>query len=267
LLRAAEVLNSGERVAILVGAGASGATDEVIEVADLLGAGVAKALLGMAAVPDDLPFVTGGIGPIGREPSWDLMIGCDTLLMVGSSMPYTEYMPQPGQARGVQIDIDGRMLSIRYPMEVNLVGDSAETLRALLPHLRRKTNRTWSEEIEAKVGRFWRVAEERAGMDADPLNPMRVFWELSERLPDGCILAGDSGSVVSWMVQAVKLRRGMTWSLSGGTRHDGIGGTVRDRRQVRPPGPARGSPGRRRGHADERQRRAPHRGEQLGAVG
>jgi pyruvate dehydrogenase (quinone) len=127
----------------------------VIEVADVLGAGVAKALLGMAAVPDDLPFVTGGIGPIGREPSWDLMMGCDTLLMVGSSMPYTEYMPQPGQARGVQIDIDGRMLSIRYPMEVNLVGDSAETLRALLPHLRRKTDRTWREEIEGKVRRFW----------------------------------------------------------------------------------------------------------------
>ncbi len=135
VLRAAEVLNSGERVAISVGAGALGATDEVIEVADALGAGVAKALLGMEVVPDDLPFVTGGIGPIGREPSWDLMMGCDTLLMVGSSMPYTEYMPQPDQARGVQIDIDGRMLSIRYPMEVNLVGDSAETLRALLPHL------------------------------------------------------------------------------------------------------------------------------------
>jgi pyruvate dehydrogenase (quinone) len=177
----------------------------------------------MAAVPDDLPFVTGGIGPIGREPSWDLMMGCDTLLMVGSSMPYTEYMPQPGQARGLQIDIDGRMLSIRYPMEVNLVGDAAETLRALLPHLGRKTDRTWREEIETKVRRFWGIAEERAMTDADPLNPMRVFWELSERLPDGCILSGDSGSVASWMVQAVKLRRGMAWSLSGGLATMGSG--------------------------------------------
>jgi len=223
LRRAAELLNSGERVAILVGAGASGATDEVIEVADVLGAGVSKALLGMAAVPDALPFVTGGIGPIGREPSWDLMMGCDTLLMVGSSMPYTEYMPQPGQARGVQIDIDGRMLSLRYPMEVNLVGDSAETLRALLPHLRRKADRTWREEIEGKVRRFWGIAGERAKTDADPLNPMRVFWDLSERLPDGCILTGDSGSVVSWMCQAVRLRRGMMWSLSGGLATMGSG--------------------------------------------
>src|SRR5215212_4358461 len=223
LRRAAELLNSGERVAILVGAGASGATDEVIEVADVLGAGVSKALLGMAAVPDDLPFVTGGIGPIGREPSWDLMMGCDTLLMVGSGMPYTEYMPQPGQARGVQIDIDGRMLSLRYPMEVNLVGDSAETLRALLPHLRRKADRTWREEIEGKVRRFWGIAGERAKTDADPLNPMRVFWDLSERLPDGCILTGDSGSVVSWMCQAVRLRRGMMWSLSGGLATMGSG--------------------------------------------
>jgi pyruvate dehydrogenase (quinone) len=223
LLRAAEVLNSGERVAILVGAGALGATDEVIEVADALGAGVAKALLGMAALPDDLPFVTGGIGPIGREPSWDLMMGCDTVLMVGSSMPYTEYMPQPGQARGVQIDLDGRMLGIRYPMEVNLVGDSAETLRALLPHLRRKKDRTWRGEIEGEVRRFWGSAGERAKTDADPLNPMRVFWELSERLPDGCILIGDSGSVVSWMCQAVKLRRGMMWSLSGGLATMGSG--------------------------------------------
>ena len=223
LLRAAEVLNSGERVAMLVGAGALGAADEVIEVADVLGAGVSKALLGMAAVPDDLSFVTGGIGPIGREPSWDLMMSCDTLLMVGSTMPYTEYMPQPGQARGVQIDIDGRMLSIRYPMEVNLVGDSAETLRALLPHLGRKTDRTWREEIEGKVRRFWATVGERAMTDADPLNPMRIFWELSERLPDGCILTGDSGSVVSWMCQAVKLRRGMMWSLSGGLATMGSG--------------------------------------------
>ncbi len=223
LRRAAEVLNAGERIAILVGAGAKGATQEVIEVADRLGAGVAKALLGMTTLPDDLPFVTGGIGPIGREPSWDLMMGCDTLLMVGSSMPYTEYLPEPGQARGVQVDLDARMLSVRYPMEVNLVGDAAGTLRALIPHLERKTDRSWREEIEGKVGRYWRTAEGRAFADAEPLNPMRVFWELGERLPDDVVLTGDSGSVVTWLSQCVKLRPGMLWSLSGGLATMGSG--------------------------------------------
>jgi pyruvate dehydrogenase (quinone) len=221
--RAAEVLNAGERVAILVGAGAAGAADEVIEVADTLGAGVAKALLGMTVVPDDLPFVTGGIGPIGREPSWDLMTGCDTLLMVGTTMPYTEYLPEEGQARGVQIDIDGRMLGLRYPTEVNLVGDSRETLRALIPHLKRKAERSWREGIEDKVRRWWEAAGERAMTEADPLNPMRVFRELSEKLPDNSILTGDSGSVVSWLCQGVKLRRGMMWSVSGGLATMGSG--------------------------------------------
>ncbi|HEX7647292.1 MAG TPA: thiamine pyrophosphate-binding protein, partial [Noviherbaspirillum sp.] len=131
LQAAAEVLNAGKKVAMLVGAGALGATDEIIEVADLLGAGVAKALLGKAAVPDDLPFVTGSIGLLGTKPSWDMMNECDTLLMVGSSFPYSEFLPKEGQARGVQIDIDGRMLSLRYPMEINLIGDSRLTLRGL----------------------------------------------------------------------------------------------------------------------------------------
>ena len=224
LRRAAEVLNAGERVAILVGAGAAGAADEVMEVADILGAGVAKALLGMTVLGDDLPYVTGGIGPIGREPSWDLMMGCDTLLMVGTTMPYTEYLPEEGQARGVQIDIDGRMLSLRYPNEVNLVGDSKETLKALVPHLERKKDRcSWREEIEGKVARWWEAAAERAMKDADPLNPMRVFWELSEKLPENSILTGDSGSVVSWLCQGVKLGRGMKWSGSGGLATMGSG--------------------------------------------
>ncbi len=221
--RAAEVLNAGERVAILVGAGAAGAADEVMEVAGLLGAGVAKALLGMTVVGDDLPFVTGGIGPIGREPSWDLMTGCDTLLMVGTTMPYTEYLPEEGQARGVQIDIDGRMLGLRYPNEVNLVGDSKETLRALIPHLERKAERSWREGIEGKVARWWDAAEERAMEEADPLNPMRVFRELSEKLPEDSILTGDSGSVVSWLCQGVRLGRGMMWSVSGGLATMGSG--------------------------------------------
>ena len=215
LQRAADILNAGERVAMLVGAGALRATDEVIEVADTLGAGVAKALLGKAAVPDDYPFVTGPIGLLGSKPSWDMMRDCDTLLMVGSSFPYSEFLPEPGQARGIQIDIDGRMLSIRYPMEVNLVGDSAETLRALLPLLRRKTSRGWRERIEQGVADWLQTLEGRAMIDANRINPQRVFWELSPRLPDECILSCDSGSAASWYARDLKMRRGMMASLSG----------------------------------------------------
>ena len=149
LLRAAaDVLNSGKKVAMLVGAGALDATDEVIAVAERLKAGVAKALLGKAVLPDDLPFVTGSIGLLGTKPSWDLMKGCDTFFMVGSSFPYSEFLPEPGAARGVQVDIDGSRLSLRYPMEVNMVGDSATTLRALLPMLKQKTDKSWTDEIE-----------------------------------------------------------------------------------------------------------------------
>jgi pyruvate dehydrogenase (quinone) len=223
LARAAEVLNSGERVAMLVGQGALQATDEVLETADVLGAGVAKALLGRAAVPDDLPFVTGSIGLLGTRPSWELMTGCDTLLMVGTSFPYSEFLPKEGKARGVQIDLDGRMLGVRYPTEVNLVGDSAETLRALLPHLERKADRSWREQIEESVSAWWGVLEERAMNDADPINPQRVFWELSPRLPDNCILTADSGSAADWFARDLKLRRGMTASLSGNLATMGCG--------------------------------------------
>jgi pyruvate dehydrogenase (quinone) len=213
--RAAEVLNAGERVAMLVGQGALHATDEVIEVAELLGAGVAKALLGKAAVPDDLPFVTGSIGLLGTKPSYDLMTGCDTLLMVGSSFPYSEFLPEEGKARGVQIDLDGRMIGIRYPMDVHLVGDSAETLRALIPQLERKADRSWRKQIEENVADWWRLMEERAMIEADPINPQRVFWELSRRLPENCILTSDSGSAANWFARDLKLRRGMMASLSG----------------------------------------------------
>jgi len=215
LRRAAELLNAGEKVAMLVGQGALHATDEVLEVADLLGAGVAKALLGKAAVPDDLPFVTGSIGLLGTRPSSDLMAGCDTLLMVGSSFPYSEFLPEEGQARGVQIDIDGRMIGIRYPMEENLVGDSAETLRALIPLLEKKSDRSWREEVEKGVEGWWKVLGARAMNDADPLNPQRVFSELSPRLPDNCILSADSGSAANWFARDLRIRRGMMASLSG----------------------------------------------------
>jgi pyruvate dehydrogenase (quinone) len=215
LLRAAEVLNAGERVAMLIGQGALHAAAEVTEVADLLGAGVAKALLGKAALPDDLPWVTGSIGLLGTKPSWDLMMDCDTLLMVGSSFPYSEFLPEEGQARGVQIDLDGRMLGIRYPMEVNLVGDSASTLRALIPMLERKADRSWREKIEREVAEWWKVVEARAQLEADPINPQRVFWELSKRLPDRAIVTSDSGSAANWFARDLKLREGMMASLSG----------------------------------------------------
>jgi pyruvate dehydrogenase (quinone) len=215
LREAAAVLNAGSKVAILVGAGALSATDEVIAVAEKLQAGVAKALLGKAAVPDDLSFVTGSLGLLGTKPSWDMMKGCDTFLMVGSAFPYSEFLPKPGDARGVQIDIDGTMLSLRYPMEVNMVGDSATTLGALLPLLEQKKADDWRQGIEKDVAAWWKTLEDRAMQSADPINPQRVFWELSPRLPDNCIMTGDSGSVANWYARDIKMRRGMKGSLSG----------------------------------------------------
>jgi pyruvate dehydrogenase (quinone) len=215
LRKAAQVLNAGEKVAMLIGAGALGAADEVIQVADLLGAGIAKALLGKAALPDALPYVTGSIGLLGTKPSWTMMSECDTLLMVGSSFPYSEFLPKEGQARGVQIDIDGRMLSIRYPMEVNLMGDSAETLRALLPFLKRKEDRSWRLMLEKEITEWWDVLKARAMNSADPINPQRVFWELSPKLPENCIISSDSGSSANWFARDLKIRRGMMASLSG----------------------------------------------------
>jgi pyruvate dehydrogenase (quinone) len=215
LRQAADVLNAGSKVAILVGAGALHAAEEVIEVADTLGAGVAKALLGKAVLPDDLPYVTGAIGLLGTKPSWDMMSDCDTLLMVGTSFPYSEFLPKEDQARGVQIDIDGRILGIRFPNEVNLVGDSAETLRALVPYLERKRDREWQGSIEDGVKEWWKVLEARAMNEANPINPEYVFWELSPRLPDGCILSSDSGSAANWFARDLKIRPGMMASLSG----------------------------------------------------
>ena len=216
LRRAAEILNQGKKVAMLVGAGCLSATDEVIGVAERLNAGIAKALLGKAAVPDELPYVTGSLGLLGTKPSWDLMQECDTLLMVGSAFPYSEFLPKPGSARGVQIDIDGANVSLRYPMEFSLVGDSALTLRALLPLLEQNTNAGWRQTIEKNVASWWETLKDRAISSADPINPQRVFWELSPRLPDNCILTADSGSVANWYARDIKIRRGMKASLSGG---------------------------------------------------
>lgn len=215
LARAADVLNAGERVAVLVGAGARGAADEVLAVADALGAGVAKALLGKDVLPDDLPFVTGGIGLLGTKPSYDLMMGCDTLLLVGTSFPYTQYLPPLDQARAVQVDVDPAMLGIRYPTEVNLLGDARATLAALLPRLRRSPDRSWRAGIAEGVTEWWRVLERRAMVDARPLSPLRVFHELSPRLPDDAIVTADSGSAVNWYARHLKFRGRMRGSLSG----------------------------------------------------
>jgi len=223
LHKAADILNAGEKVGILIGAGALHAADEVVAIADRLGAGVAKALLGKAALPDALPFVTGSIGLLGTRPSYEMMMGCDTLLMIGSTFPYSEFLPPAGHARGVQIDIDPKSLSIRYPMEANLVGDSAATIRALLPLLRHKQDRSWRETIETNVAEWWEVLEARAMTSADPINPQRVFWELSPRLPDNCILAADSGSSANWYARDLKMRPGMMGSLSGGLATMGPG--------------------------------------------
>jgi pyruvate dehydrogenase (quinone) len=216
LQRAADILNAGEKVAILVGAGALGATDEVIEVAEKLGAGCAKALLGKAALPDEIGWVTGSLGLLGTEASYSLMIQCDTLLMIGSGFPYTEFLPKEGTARGVQIDMKADMLSIRYPMEVNLVGDAAETLRLLLPLLNQKTERSWRKTVEGFVSDSWKTLEERALQPAKLVNPQRVTWELSARLPDRAIITSDSGSCANWYARDLKIRRGMMCSLSGG---------------------------------------------------
>src|SRR5690348_2753789 len=198
IARAAAVLNEGSRVAMLVGTGARGAREELIEVADLLGAGAAKALLGKDVLSDELPWVTGSIGLLGTRPSYDMMRDCDALLTVGSSFPYTQFMPEFGQCRAVQIDIDGKFIGMRYPYEVNLVSDAKAALRALIPHLRRKEDRSWRDTIEGNVARWWETMQKEAMVSAHPVNPLRLFSELSPELPDNAIVTADSGSAANW---------------------------------------------------------------------
>jgi len=216
LRRAADILNSGKKVAILIGAGAMGAADGVTAVAEALGAGVAKALLGKTVLADDLPFVTGCIGLLGTRPSSDLMTGCDTLLMIGTGFPWSEFLPKTGAARAVQIDIDPAMLSLRYPCEVNLHGDAAETLRLLLPLLERKADRDWRDTIEGWMRDWWGTLQARAVTKAHPVNPQRVVWEMSPRLPDNAIVTSDSGSCANWYARDYRVKRGQLASLSGG---------------------------------------------------
>ncbi len=216
LQKAADVLNSGKKVAILVGAGALRASQEVIEVANILGAGIAKALLGKAVVSDDLPFVTGSIGMLGTDATEKMINTCDTLLMIGSNFPYSEYLPKEGQAKAVQIDLDARNLSLRYPMDVSLEGDSKETLSALIPLLEYNTDRNFRGEIEFATAEWWKTVEARALEPATPVNPQLVFWELSKLLPERSILSADSGTSTAWFARDLKVKEDMMATVSGG---------------------------------------------------
>ena len=215
LRKAADILNEGEKVAILIGAGAADAADEVIQAAELLGAGVAKTSLGRAALPDDLPYVTGPIGLLGSTASEAMMSGADTLFMIGTSFPYAEWLPKEGQCRGVEINHDGRMIGVRYPIDANLVGDSKDTLAELIPLLKHKQDRSWRTKIESDVETWWRVLDKRAHDKADPLNPELVVHELSKQLPDNAVITTDAGSVANWWARHLRLRRGMAASLAG----------------------------------------------------
>ncbi|MGA7134663.1 MAG: thiamine pyrophosphate-requiring protein [Mycobacterium sp.] len=215
IVRAAELLNNGSRVAMLVGAGARGAHQELSEVADLLGAGAAKALLGKDVLSDELPWVTGSIGLLGTRPSYELMRDCDTLITVGSSFPYSQFLPKFGQCRAVQIDIDGRFIGMRYPYEMNIVADAKTALRALIPLLRRKDDRSWRERIEANVARWWETMHMEAMVSAHPINPLRLFSELSTQLPDNAIVTADSGSAANWYARNLRFRGNIRGSLSG----------------------------------------------------
>ncbi|GGK75008.1 thiamine pyrophosphate-requiring protein [Streptomyces flaveus] len=215
LERAAEVLNSGDKVAILIGQGAAGAQPEVERIAELLGAGVAKALLGKDALSDELPYVTGAIGLLGTRPSYELMRDCDTLLTIGSSFPYTQFMPEFGKARGVQIDIDPHMVGMRFPYEVNLVGDAKATLERLIPMLDADRGREWYDTVCANVTRWREVMERRAQLSADPINPEYVARALDPLLPGNAIVTSDSGSVANWYARHLTHRAGMRSSLSG----------------------------------------------------
>ena len=217
--RAAEVIDAGERVAILVGQGARGAAEEVLDLAEATGAGIAKALLGKDVLPDDLPQVTGSIGLLGTRPSWELMRDCDTLLIVGSNLPYSQFLPPFGR-RAVEIDIDPRFIGMRYPTQVNLVGDAANTLRALHERLDPPAERAegrgrWRTTVEDNVRRWWSVLDAQAEVSADPVNPMLIVRELSSRLPQDAVVTADSGSATNWYARFLRMGEDNRGFLSG----------------------------------------------------
>jgi pyruvate dehydrogenase (quinone) len=215
IVRAAAVLNAGKKIAILCGQGALHATDELEEVAERLGAPIIKALLGKAAVPDMSLYTTGGIGLLGTKPSQEALEECDTLLMVGTSFPYIEFLPKPGAARGVQIDLDPARIGLRYPVEVGLIGDSRRGLRALLPHLQRNENRSFLDHAQAGTKQWWRLMEERGSRQDRPMKPQVVAWELGKRLSDTAIVSSDSGTIATWFARQIPAKRGQMYSLSG----------------------------------------------------
>ena len=215
IVRAAAVLNAGKKIAILCGQGALHATDELEEVAERLGAPIIKALLGKAAVPDMSPYTTGGIGLLGTKPSQEALEECDTLLMVGTSFPYIEFLPKPGAARGVQIDVDPARIGLRYPVEVGLIGDSRRGLRALLPHLQRNENRSFLDHAQAGTKEWWKLMEERGSRQDRPMKPQVVAWELGKRLSDTAIVSSDSGTIATWFARQIPAKRGQMYSLSG----------------------------------------------------
>src|SRR5215207_1235398 len=213
--RAADVLNTGKKIAILVGQGALHATDELEQVAEKLGAPIIKALLGKAAVPDESPYTTGGIGLLGTKPSQEALEECDTLLMVGTSFPYIEFLPKPDQARGVQIDLDPARIGLRYPVEVGLVGDSRRTLQALLPLLSRNQERSFLKQAQDGMGEWWQLLETRGTRHDMPMKPQVVAWELGKRLSDTAIVACDSGTITTWWARHIPVKRGQMHSVSG----------------------------------------------------
>ena len=215
LRRAAEVLNAGRKVAILVGRGALGAGDAVERVADLLGAPIIKALLGKGVVPDDSPFTIGGIGLLGTRPSEEAIEECDTLLMVGTSFPYIEFLPKPGQARAVQIDVDPVRIALRYPVEAGLVGDSRRTLELLLPLLHRNEDRAFLEKAQKGMKQWWELMDGHSSRMDEPMKPQVLAAELSKRLADDAIVSCDSGTITTWFARHIRVRRGQLYSLSG----------------------------------------------------
>jgi pyruvate dehydrogenase (quinone) len=235
IAEAAEVRNAGTKLAILVGQGARGAAGDVLEVAKLTGAGIAKALLGKDVLPDDLPYVTGSIGLLGTRPSYELMRDCDTLLIAGSNFPYSQFLPEFGQVRAVQIDVDGAMIGMRYPTELNIVADASAALKTLIPQLAHKADRSWRATVEKNVARWWETIEKQAMLSAKPVNPMRVAWELSERLPAQAIVSADSGSSTNWYARCVRFKTRQPGSTVGHAGEHGTRRSLRDRRQVRPP--------------------------------
>jgi pyruvate dehydrogenase (quinone) len=220
---AAKLLDEGKRVAILAGAGCKEAVDEVLALADKLGAGVAKAILAKTMIPDDVAYVTGTVGLLGTEPSADMMAGCDTLLMIGTRFPYAEFLPEEGQARAVQVDIDAEALGLRYPTEINLAGDAKVTVAALIERVTRKEDRDWQDKLIEKTRDWWELMASRAEVEADPVNPQAIFASLSTHLPDNALLTCDVGSGTNWYARYLKIRRGMVGSVSGGLASMGNG--------------------------------------------